>query len=86
MNTISETNKKIIAGRQSYKCANKPDNHVRGLVNYKCPLWGANINSYSFYFQTFPTDPNRQINKDLDEINSLLNQYRSLIECRIMKI
>ena len=29
----------IVAGRQAFKCANKPDKVLKGLETYKCPLW-----------------------------------------------
>ncbi len=36
---VSEALKKRVAGRQYYKCQNKPGLELRGLVDYKCPLW-----------------------------------------------
>lgn len=36
---VSESKKKIVAGKQFYKCANKPGSEVRGLDGYDCPLW-----------------------------------------------
>ncbi len=36
---LSESVKKIIAGRQFYKCANKPDSNLPGIGTYRCPLW-----------------------------------------------
>jgi hypothetical protein len=36
---LTEAKKKIIAGRQYYKCANKPGTKLEGLVDYECPLW-----------------------------------------------
>jgi len=35
---ISESVKRI-AGKQFYKCANKPNINLRGLRDYKCKLW-----------------------------------------------
>ena len=29
----------MVAGRQGFKCANKPDIVLKGLETYKCPLW-----------------------------------------------
>lgn len=37
--TLTEANKKFIAGKQYYKCANNPKTSLKGLENYKCPLW-----------------------------------------------
>lgn len=40
---ISEAVKKRIAGKQFYKCANKPDTELKGLDRYECPMWKYNI-------------------------------------------
>lgn len=37
--------KKKIAGRQFFKCANKPNNKLKGLEKYKCPLWDKDKNN-----------------------------------------
>ena len=34
---VSEGLKKLVAGRQHYKCANKPFSNV--ITKYDCPLW-----------------------------------------------
>ena len=34
---VSEGLKKLVAGRQNYKCANKPFSNV--ITKYDCPLW-----------------------------------------------
>lgn len=34
--------RKKVAGKQFYKCANKPDTEIPGLKDYKCPLWKIN--------------------------------------------
>ena len=36
---VSESTKKCVAGKQYYKCANKPGEHLNGLEGYMCPLW-----------------------------------------------
>ena len=36
---VSEAKKKTVAGRQFFKCANRPGLLISGLENYKCPLW-----------------------------------------------
>jgi hypothetical protein len=36
---LSEANKKAIAGRQHFKCANKPGSNIEKLDGYECPLW-----------------------------------------------
>lgn len=39
---VSTSTKKLIAGRQHYKCANTPSSDLKGLNDYKCPLWQIN--------------------------------------------
>jgi hypothetical protein len=34
---VTEALKKLVAGRQNYKCANSPSTNV--IKNYNCPLW-----------------------------------------------
>ncbi len=36
---ISESKKKEIAGKQRFKCANKPNSKLKGMGDYKCHLW-----------------------------------------------
>jgi len=36
---LTESTKKQVAANQMYKCANSPDNTIRGLENYNCLLW-----------------------------------------------
>ncbi len=36
---LTESIKKQIAGKQLYKCANKPEKSQKGLEDYKCILW-----------------------------------------------
>lgn len=36
---VSESDKKTVAGRQRFKCANKPNSNLEKLENYRCPLW-----------------------------------------------
>jgi hypothetical protein len=40
--TVTVAQKKIIAGKQFNKCANKPDSKLKGLEGYMCPLWLRN--------------------------------------------
>lgn len=36
---VSQVTKKNVAGKQYYKCANKCGTQIRGLNEFKCPLW-----------------------------------------------
>ena len=37
--TPTEAQKRLVAGRQSFKCANNSNVILKGIENYKCPLW-----------------------------------------------
>jgi hypothetical protein len=37
-----EAKKKNVAGKQFFKCANKPDSKINKIKNYQCPLWQKN--------------------------------------------
>lgn len=39
---LTEQLKKKIAGKQNFKCKNKPNSNLRGLEDYKCPMWIIN--------------------------------------------
>src|SRR5579863_9979847 len=36
---VTNAQKKMIAGKQYYKCNNIPGSNLVGLNGYKCPLW-----------------------------------------------
>jgi hypothetical protein len=40
--------KREIAGKQHFKCANRPGSNLRGLQNYQCPLWKMSTDRGSF--------------------------------------
>ena len=35
----TDAQKRMVAGRQSFKCANNKNVTLKGLETYKCPLW-----------------------------------------------
>lgn len=39
---VTEAMKKKIAGKQHFKCANRPGSNTRGLEDYECVLWKIN--------------------------------------------
>jgi hypothetical protein len=45
---VRSTVKRKVDGRQFYKCANSPENNVKGLGGYKCPMWLRNMDKGSF--------------------------------------
>ncbi len=36
---VTQSQKKMVAGKQYHKCKNEPGSNLEGLNNYKCPLW-----------------------------------------------
>lgn len=46
--TLSENIKKIVAGRQKFRCANKPGSKLRGLNGCFCPMYQIPGNAGSF--------------------------------------
>lgn len=40
VHSLPEATKKRIAGKQHYKCANKPGSNLKGLEGYDCLCWG----------------------------------------------
>ncbi len=37
--TLTEAQKKKVAAKQEFKCANQPSKVTKGLDNYQCPMW-----------------------------------------------
>jgi hypothetical protein len=44
--TLSQSKKGLIAGKQNYKCANKPGNKLNRFTDYSCPFWKLNEGSF----------------------------------------
>ena len=59
----TDAQKRMVAGRQSYKCANNLKATLKGLETYKCPLWQRNVNDNQGSFD--------QSGFELDHINEL---------------
>ena len=59
----TDATKRLIAGKQSYKCANNPNVKLRGIETYLCPLWQKSINDNSGSFD--------ESGFELDHINEL---------------
>ena len=53
---LSEALKKKIAGKQYFKCANKPGANIKGLKNYECLLWRSNDINGSFDVSGYEID------------------------------
>lgn len=59
----TDAQKRMVAGRQSFKCANNLTTILKGLETYKCPLWQKAINDNQGSFD--------QSGYELDHINEL---------------
>lgn len=82
MRKLTESMKKVIAGRQLFKCANVPNSDVL-KSRYSCPLWTNNENRGSFDKNGFVV--NSKINNKID--NATDNDLHALcIYCHRNKI
>lgn len=81
---ISESTKKLIAGKQYYKCANKPNSEIRNLEKYMCPLWKINgINQGSFDESGYDID--HRIEFSICHDNSIDNLQALCKSCHSVK-
>lgn len=53
---VSEALEMKIAGKQYFKCANKPGSNLIGLDKYDCPLWKSNDDKGCFDESTYEID------------------------------
>lgn len=70
--TLSDAQKRMVAGSQSYKCANNLDVTLKGLETYQCPLWQKDLNDNQGSFD--------ESGFDLDHINELSTSFDNSIE------
>ena len=77
--------KRMVAGRQSYKCANCPNITIKGLETYKCPLWQRAFedNKGSFDQSGFELDHINELSTSGD--NSLDNFQALCKSCHSVK-
>jgi hypothetical protein len=70
--TLSDAKKRMVAGRQCFKCANNLNVTLKGLETYQCPLWQKDTtdNQGSFDESGF----------DLDHINELSTSFDNSLE------
>lgn len=79
MSGLTESQKKRVAGRQYYRCANKPELKQRGLEGYKCPLWLSPIHKGSFDESGYEID--HIIEYSISKDNSDSNLQALCISC-----
>jgi len=78
---ISEARKKLIAGKQYYKCANNPKSNIPYLKNYKCVMWIA----YSGNFDESGYEIDHIVEYSVSKDNSDDNLHALCISCHKVK-
>lgn len=67
---LSEGIKKLVAGRQQYRCANRPNSGI--IKNYNCPLWDLKTRYGSFGEEGYEIDHIKEVSKGgSNELNNL---------------
>lgn len=67
---LSEGLKKLVAGKQQYRCANRPRSGV--IKNYNCPLWNIKERNGSFGEEGYEIDHIKEVSRGgSNEINNL---------------
>jgi len=81
---LTESKKKMVAGKQFYKCANKPGLKLIGLDGYDCPLWcKPDENKGSFDISGYDVD--HIIEHSLTEDDSIENLQALCLSCHKVK-
>ena len=77
---VTESIKKSVAGKQHYKCNNKPHSTLDKLDNYKCPLWKGSEHKGSFDESGYHIDHIEEwsINHN-DSIDNLLGELHEQV-------
>ncbi len=81
----TDAQKRMVAGRQCYKCANNPNTSLKGLETYSCPLWQRTVsdNQGSFDQSGFELDHINELSVSHD--NSLDNFQALCKSCHSVK-
>ena len=70
---LSEGIKKLVAGKQQFRCANKPRSGI--IKNYNCPLWELKQRSGSFGEEGYEIDHIKEVstggNNDMQNLQAL---------------
>lgn len=85
---LSEGIKKLVAGRQQYRCANSPRSGV--IKNYNCPLWDLKTRYGSFGEEGYEIDHIKEVsiggNNDLHNLQALCLSCHSVKTRRFVSI
>jgi hypothetical protein len=82
---LSEATKKRIAGKQNYKCANKPGANLKGLERYSCPLWKIKNKNIRGSFDAAGYDIDHIVKYSITKDNSDENLQALCVNCRRSK-
>jgi hypothetical protein len=82
---LSEATKKRIAGKQKYKCANKPGANLKGLEQYSCPLWKIKNKNIRGSFDAAGYDIDHIVKYSITKDNSDENLQALCVNCRRSK-
>lgn len=79
--TVSEGVKKIVAGKQNFKCANSPNSKV--VENYSCPLWENKTRKGSFGEEGYHIDHIKEF--CISKNNDIKNLQALCVSCHSVK-
>lgn len=80
---VSEAKKRNVAGKQFFKCANKPGSKLDKLENYECPLWKKDNDKGSFDESGYDID--HIIEHALTQDDSIANLQALCKSCHSVK-
>jgi len=80
---IPEAKKKLVAARQHFKCANRPESNIKGLEGYDCLLWQLTENQGIFDKSCYEID--HIIEHCISHDNSIENLQALCNNCHAFK-
>lgn len=85
---LSEGIKKLVAGKQQYRCANRPRSGV--IKNYNCPLWNIKERNGSFGEEGYEIDHIKEVSRggsnDMNNLQALCLSCHSVKTRRFVSI
>jgi len=85
---VSWARENVIAGRQRYRCNNKPNSNLKGLGTFECPMWKINENNKgSFDASGFKIDyiDEDNLDKSNSNLQALCNYCSSIKRKKVFK-
>ena len=81
--SLTHSQKKFVAASQHFKCNNKPGSKLKGIRDYKCPLWKDEDNKGTFDISGYEIDHIKEWSISNDD--SLDNLQALCISCHKVK-